>query len=200
MSLQPALSRRIYLEVLDVSKHLDDYHVLWSDPKNLIWSTQSPKTTLAASRAWMLQWTNPPNASIDNYAIMLPTWPSIPPSPSNPSPPQQKATLIGVVGVIRTSPHELGYMLRHEYWNQGFASEAVTMFLALYWAMESRKDVQALIAKVDSENVTSARIVRKMGFEVLEVREREVELPGRGWRDMILWRLERPEGGDGDGG
>lgn len=105
--------------------------------------------------------------------------------------------MIGFVGVIRTTPHELGYMLHHEYWGQGFASEAVALFLPLYWGL--RPDVNFIIARVDTGNEASVRIVKRGGFVLGEVKEREFELVGKGWRDLGIWRLERPGWVEGSG-
>ena len=115
------------------------------------------------------------------------------PSPAvSPGPPSSKneATLIGVVGVLRTSPAELGYCLAHEYWGQGYATEAVGLFLPLYW--ERMRHVSYVQAKVDAENVASVKILKKFGFRECEVLKGAFELVGKGLRDMVIYRLDRP--------
>ncbi len=45
-----------------------------------------------------------------------------------------KPKLIGVVGVVREP--EIGYRIHPDYWGKGYMSEALTMFLKMWWALE----------------------------------------------------------------
>lgn len=119
----------------------------------------------------------PDSAPSACYAIMLPAEP--------------RPRMVGTCGVLRTAPAELGYMVDCKYWGKGFASEAVSLFLPMYWARAP--GAQWLDAKVDAENGPSVRILRTHGFVEREVLTGDFNLQGRGLRDMVLYRLERPE-------
>lgn len=45
-----------------------------------------------------------------------------------------KAKLIGTIGTPRKA--EVGYKLHPEYWGKGYMSEALEMFLEMWWGME----------------------------------------------------------------
>jgi RimJ/RimL family protein N-acetyltransferase len=86
-------------------------------------------------------------------------------------------------------------MIHHCYWNRGYATEAVRMFLNVFW--ELRPEVNLLEAHVDDENAASLRIVEKFGF----VKDGVLSGEGKGgmwlaqrgeWRSMGVWKLSRP--------
>lgn len=70
---------------------------------------------------------------IENYAILLRL--------SHSSSTNQKPRMIGTVGALRLSSEEdtieIAYGLHSHYWGSGYASEALGMFIKLYWAAES---------------------------------------------------------------
>jgi len=73
-----------------------------------------------------------PEASlIENYAILL--------KPLVASARDQKPKMIGIVGTTRNTPTaaEVGYGLHCDYWGKGYASEAVRLFIDVYWASGS---------------------------------------------------------------
>lgn len=89
--------------------------------------------------------------------------------------------LIGFCGV---SPEEvngveeigLGYRLAKQYWNKGFASEAVQAVLndAL-----SQKQLSSVVVIIEAENVASLKVAAKAGFytfDTLEFHGRSVRL------------------------
>jgi RimJ/RimL family protein N-acetyltransferase len=49
---------------------------------------------------------------------------------------QVKAKLIGTIGTPRKA--EVGYKLHPEYWGKGYMSEALEMFLRMWWGMEGK--------------------------------------------------------------
>lgn len=57
---------------------------------------------------------------------------------------------------------DIGYAIRPDRWNQGFASEAVAAFLA---ALQPRLALAELWAMVDPANAASRRVMEKLGFE-----------------------------------
>jgi [ribosomal protein S5]-alanine N-acetyltransferase len=99
--------------------------------------------------------------------------------------------MIGAVGVLRPKPPELGYMLHREFWGRGLAAEALGLFPPTYRRLQP--DVDSVEARVGPENVASVRIVERFGFAKEQMPEEAFELPGGGKRDMVLYRLRRPE-------
>ena len=107
--------------------------------------------------------------------------------------------MIGCVGVIKLEEvagvqrREIGYMINYDYWGEGYASEAVGAFLDLWFSSGDPKN-KDLVAKVDTENWASIRILRKMGERGYVVTEGEVmrsvfNIPGKGLRDMRTWYI-----------
>ncbi|AQU82740.1 MULTISPECIES: GNAT family N-acetyltransferase [unclassified Halomonas] len=89
--------------------------------------------------------------------------------------------LIGFCGI---SPEEvngveeigLGYRLAKQYWNKGFASEAVQAVLSSAF---SQKQLSSVVVIIESENVASLKVANKAGFsafETLEFHSRPVRL------------------------
>lgn len=50
--------------------------------------------------------------------------------------PSPKPETIGVIGTPRGA--EIAYMLRYNYWGKGYMSEAIKMFLEMWWGLASR--------------------------------------------------------------
>lgn len=109
-----------------------------------------------------------------------------------------KPKAIGIVGTNHPSPHglEMGYCINIAYWGRGYASEALTGFLKLFWSLEERNDVDSLVGMVDPENGASARVLEKAGARRGELLkgvwkrhgDSEEEL-----RDRRCWIIERPQ-------
>jgi hypothetical protein len=80
-----------------------------------------------------------------------------------------------------------------KYWGRGYAGEAFSGFLSLFWSLENRKQMKQLVAKVDPGNVASQRILQRVG------RRGEII---KGWysrpvdkgvkRDIECWYIDRP--------
>ena len=78
----------------------------------------------------------------------------------------QERALGQVVGTLRLSLRgrgsgDIGYAIRPEFWNRGFATEAVRAVLA-----EAREalDLGEVWATVDPANAASCRVMEKLGF------------------------------------
>lgn len=70
----------------------------------------------------------PENPRIDNYAILLKS--------SMGSNEAGKPRLIGTIGSYRVNydAAAIGYGLHPEYWGRGYGTEALKLFIELYWA------------------------------------------------------------------
>lgn len=79
---------------------------------------------------------------------------------------------------------ELGYEIAAEYWNRGFATEAVRGMLDFAFACN---DVQAVMAHTLAEKNASNRVLQKVGMKfIAEVDDSE---EGKIWR----WQISRDE-------
>lgn len=84
---------------------------------------------------------NPEKPWIENYAILL--------RAASPLSIDEKPKLIGAIGMIRfEAGHgaEVGYGLHAAYHGKGFATEAMKLFLELYWSKESMCIPQPLLS------------------------------------------------------
>jgi RimJ/RimL family protein N-acetyltransferase len=43
--------------------------------------------------------------------------------------------MIGIIGVVREQ--EIGYRLNPDFWGKGYMTEALAMFIEMWWGMES---------------------------------------------------------------
>jgi [ribosomal protein S5]-alanine N-acetyltransferase len=43
--------------------------------------------------------------------------------------------MIGIIGVVREQ--EIGYRLHPDFWGKGYMTEALSMFIEMWWGMES---------------------------------------------------------------
>lgn len=60
------------------------------------------------------------------YAIIL--------RPQPGSPNEMKPKMIGVIGCPREA--DIGYKINEEYWGKGYMTEALAMYLKLFWSLE----------------------------------------------------------------
>ncbi|RDW59723.1 hypothetical protein BP6252_12810 [Coleophoma cylindrospora] len=182
----------IYLEPLSVSveSHLQGFHYMCSDPATVKWLSIDPTSSLEESKALMItKLATPENPDIDKLAVMLP----------NHNSPNEPARMIGLVGTNRYSPQglETGYMLLSSYWGRGYGKEAFKEFLKWYWALETRKNIMVLVAKIDPANVVSEKVVKGAGARKGEVIENTFALKQNeenGERGTLgCWYIDRPE-------
>ncbi|MCJ1286734.1 hypothetical protein MMC26_006080 [Xylographa opegraphella] len=168
---------RIFLEPLIVDKHLPDFHETWSDPANLIWSTETRRKTIDEIREWMIPRTHAYDPNVENYAIMLVA--------------EGGRRCIGNCGVLPSgSLLMLGYGLKRSYWSKGYMSEVIPLLLQLYWAR--KPSVQQLHAQVNPENLPSVKILIKNGLIAQKILAGGVNLQMKGLKDPMLYKLDRP--------
>jgi ribosomal-protein-alanine N-acetyltransferase len=101
--------------------------------------------------------------------------------------------IIGVIGLEGIDRHnrkvEIGYWLGMKYWNQGIATEAVT--LALGYAFTTLR-MKRVYAHVFPGNVASERMLLRLGF-TLEGMERASRFRRGRWMDCILYAILRED-------
>lgn len=98
--------------------------------------------------------------------------------------------LIGNCGIRRASPDaheaEIGYELSPDHWGRGYAGEAVAEIVRFGFA---ELGVHRITAWLVADNVASARVLEKNGFQ-LEGRLRDKEMyKGRYWDVLVYARL-----------
>ena len=81
-----------------------------------------------------------------------------------------------VGGRIQGHAIQIGYVLAREYWNRGYMSEAISKVAE--WAL-AQPEVFRIWAVCDTENIASARMLEKSGFEREGLLRRWVVLPNR---------------------
>jgi 8-oxo-dGTP diphosphatase len=86
-------------------------------------------------------------------------------------------TLIGTTGVhvaSRSIP-ELGYWLGKRYWGRGFATETAAAMVNFSF---KTLGLDMLMARVFDGNTASERVLVKLGFALIEIREMETDVRG----------------------
>ena len=84
---------------------------------------------------------------------------------------KEKNILIGsidVVGYINNNP-EIGYMLKKEYWNKGYMSEACLRVIKFLFSLGFKK----IYIRAQVENIASNRVIQKCGGKFIECKEVE---------------------------
>lgn len=79
---------------------------------------------------------------------------------------KDKSHLIGSIGLHHIDQEncraEIGYMLLPEYWNKGLMTEALTVVLDYGF---SRMNLHSIEAQINPDNVQSAALLKKAGFQ-----------------------------------
>lgn len=84
---------------------------------------------------------------------------------------------------------DLGYVLAHAHWGQGYAAEIVTQMLAA--AFEQLR-LQRVISTIDVRNKRSMRVVEQAGLRWEGTLRRHIQARGRWW-DVEVYALSREE-------
>lgn len=87
-------------------------------------------------------------------------------------------------------------MFNAHYWGRGYATEALRAFMPLFFDHFSRGEqgrFEFAEAHTDPELVASQNVLEKAGFRLLEKREKDFENPVLGWRDTLVYRMERAD-------
>ncbi|CAL3969495.1 unnamed protein product [Diplocarpon coronariae] len=187
MAIYSAESSRLYLQKLDIEEHLQSYHELIKEPRAMMWSMRSPTTSLSESLQNMREYTptleKPWN---QHWAIMLKDKDLDSRSASRPR-------LIGIVGIPREA--EMGYRIHPDHWGKGYMSEALTLFVEMWWGLEASQKYSQLLAAADPGNLASTRILIKNGFKKGEYKKdfyTRASLGGHVKSDLQFFYLDRP--------
>ncbi|PMD32166.1 acyl-CoA N-acyltransferase [Hyaloscypha variabilis F] len=185
-------SSRLDLQPLSLA-HLQDFHAIMTDAVGLRFSTRKPFLSIEATKSLLEKWIySPEKPWLDNHAILLR-------SSGNEG---EESRMIGTVGVVRLpgdaffDSAEIAYGIHSDFWGKGYASEALGMFVGLYWtAGRDGVDVKnSLVASIDPENKASERVVQKAGFRKREKMKDGYVRGGEGGEvsEQVWWVLERP--------
>lgn len=194
------------LELVRITKdHLPGFHAIWSDPIATRWSPHGVCKTLKDSEEWISGILLENNPLGENYAVLLRS--DVDLNTNKPktqqSPPDDKQSpglslpagfLLGVVGTWRSDPvPELGFIYNRAAWGYGFATEALTAFLELFWKAKPQFDV--IEAYCDSENLASSQVMQKSGFQLVEslTGDYKLLLMDPPLRNSLKFRARRPK-------
>jgi RimJ/RimL family protein N-acetyltransferase len=86
-------------------------------------------------------------------------------------------------------------MLNRTCWGKGYATEALRAYMPLFFDWYSGGEqgrFEFAEAYTDPELVASQHVLEKVGFRFIEKREKDFENPRLGWRDTLVYRMERP--------
>ncbi len=83
----------------------------------------------------------------------------------------------------------IGYALLNNYWGCGFATEALRVFIPYCF---DRLRLHRLEAGIEEDNISSIRLVSKLGFRYEGRSERRLFLRNE-WQDMLVYALTREE-------
>jgi ribosomal-protein-alanine N-acetyltransferase len=239
MSSYAAESQRLWLQPLSVEDHLDDYHEMLGKEDVMAWScvsiSSSHHLTYMNSPFTFSTRKGPPHKTVEEtltlmnntcvasnpgnnvrhkmYAILLKPVVKLTVNGER----DWKPKMIGVIGTPRKD--ELAYNLHSSYWGKGYMSEALKVFLDLYFSSKSPSFISAsnlaffgedfakeiaqnftvpedqfIRAYADPENLASLRVLEKAGFR--EVRRydqhyKRASLGGTRKSDLICFLLEK---------
>lgn len=86
-------------------------------------------------------------------------------------------------------------MLNRNYWGKGYATEAMVAFMRLFFehfAGGESERYEYAEAHTDPDLASSQNVLKKVGFELYEIRVKDFENPTLGWRDTFVFRMSRP--------
>ncbi|KAL8344986.1 hypothetical protein RB601_005155 [Gaeumannomyces tritici] len=186
-----------------------ELHKAFSDPEVMRYWSTLPHESLSDTEQWVHGMTEAPCNSVTDFIVCL-RRPRLRPSQDGDSKdPQRNGTgaetkddgkqqdqggemekdllPIGKAGVWRDN--EIGFMLARPYWGRGLAAEALKLVLDHLFA--GHGDVgreQLIVADVDPRNAASLALLKKLGFEEYDFREKTFQVGGQ-WVDSTYLRL-----------
>lgn len=144
---------------------LNAMHAILSDPRATTYWSTPPHETLEESRTWLEGMIASPAEVAEDFIV------------------EMDGRVIGKAGFFRLP--EIGYILHPDFWGQGLASEAVSAAIDHVF----REGLTELAtADVDPENLASARLLGRLGFELTGSAERTWNIGGV-WKDSLYFSL-----------
>ena len=116
-------------------------HAVFSDERGMQYWSNGPHSTLDETRGWLDSMIGASTEDSDDFVVTL------------------DGVLIGKLGCWRIP--EIGFILRSDQWGKGYASEAMSAFVAHIFAA---RPIDRLTADVDPRNEASLRLLKKHGF------------------------------------
>ncbi len=105
----------------------------------------------------------------------------------------EESKIVGIVIVsridFRNGTAEIGYFLGKEYWNRGYASEAVKLILEYCFRYMNLRKV---FARTYENNVASIRVLEKNGFRLVGKLRKHMWTP-EGYVDVLFYDIMREE-------
>ncbi|TGO52646.1 hypothetical protein BCON_0137g00060 [Botryotinia convoluta] len=172
MSSHTIKSDRLILEPIDLDKHLHGCHKILSEPRTAKWSTRAPNTQLEQTKERILE---------SMSSVQFPMWAIIAPTTSSVSVPVaderegQEMEMIGIIGISHR-PENVGYKIHPDHWGKGYMTEALRLFVEMFWTLEEKKSLPQIIAAYTPGNDASARVLEKVGFKTGKLLRGEIEL------------------------
>jgi RimJ/RimL family protein N-acetyltransferase len=139
-------------------------HAILSDPRAMRYWSTLPHADLSQTESWIASMIDAPPDTSDDFIV------------------ERAGVVIGKLGAWRLP--DVGYLLSPSAWGQGYASEALTAFIA----HRRRQGGGDLTADTDPRNGPSNRLLERHGF-VETGRASRTWLVGDEYCDSIYWRL-----------
>ena len=102
--------------------------------------------------------------------------------------------IVGLIGIHKINWHsrygEIGYWIWKEFWNKGYATEAVRLMLK--YAFEYL-NLNKIWARVMEPNKASQRVLEKNGFRLVGRLRKHEYVPEMGYVDVLLYDVLREE-------
>lgn len=160
----------------------EDVHLIRSHLKAM--GCSGPNTSIGHTQNWIR--TGLSRSNVYNFGIMLlgPEEDSVRAS-NNPS----RHRVLGLVGAVEAP--EIGYVIHPDFWGRGLATEALQVFMPLYWE-QLRTKTNFAFAKINSDNGASKKVLLKCGFGLEEMETIGFKIPSLGLRGIDIYRLRCP--------
>ena len=136
-------------------------------------------------RAAMRYWSSPPHTDIEQSREWLGKMIAIPEDQGLDFVIEHEGVAIGKAGCWRVP--EIGYILHPDYWDQGFAREALA---AIIPRLFESFPLPAIAADVDPRNQASIALLLRLGFTETH-RAQRTWLVGEEWCDSVYFALSR---------
>ena len=140
----------------------------------------------------MAYWSSPPHENVEKTRDWLDSMIAIHPSEGEDFMVELDGQLIGKAGLWRFP--EIGFILHPDHWGHGYAREALTLVLDRAFGVHGLPKVDA---DVDPRNLSSLRLLSRLGFRETGRKERTWHVGGQ-WCDSVYleidagsWRRDR---------